>query len=153
LAVLGRTADRTPSSSSIKEAHMRAQLLFGTVLILATALLTVTVAGQAPAQPPPVDAAKVLAGRWEGQRQAEDHVSTFAFVFRADNKRFSGDTYFNGEFADGMTDVVVKGNKVTFVSGGVDLSAVMVDTKSMTVTATFQGRDLWTLTMTKKDKS
>ena len=108
------------------------------VIVLASAAL--------PAQEP----AKTLAGRWEGQRQSEGRVDNVAVVFTLTDKGLTGEVLNNGQLFDKMSNIATAENSVTFSLADLDFKGVIdPKTTSMTLTASFQGRDLWSMTVTK----
>jgi len=117
-------------------------------LLFAIITLAVTASGAQTKSDP----AATLIGRWEGQRPAEGRVDNVAIVVTKTDKGLAGTVYLNGQVFDAMTDIKVAGSKVTFALNNMDFSAVIQGT-TMTLTAHFDGRDLWTMTLTKKDKA
>jgi len=100
------------------------------------------------------DTAKFLVGRWEGQRQAEGRVDNVALVFTATDKGLAGEVFNNGQLFDKMGDIVTSGDAVRFTVGDLILQGD-IDRKAATMklTASSEGRDLWTMTVTKKEKN
>lgn len=97
------------------------------------------------------DAAKAVVGRWEGQRDAEGRVDNVVFVFRQGEKQLTGEALRNNEKFDDITEIAVTGKTVSFSTGGIDFTGT-IDGKTMTVTAHFDNRDLWSLKLTRNDK-
>lgn len=97
------------------------------------------------------DPSAAVVGRWEGQRQAEGRVDNIALVFTQAAKGLTGEVLLNGQVFDQMSNIVVSQNKVTFSMSGLDLAGTL-DGNAMRLTAHFQDRDLWTMSLTKKDK-
>ena len=99
------------------------------------------------------DTSKFLVGRWEGQRQAEGRVDNVALVFTATDKGLTGEILNNGEQFGKMADIVTGDDAVRFTVGDLIFQGV-IDRKasSMKLTANFESRDLWTITVTKKEK-
>ena len=100
------------------------------------------------------DTAKFLVGRWEGQRQAEGRVDNIALVFTSTDKGLTGEVFNNGQLFDKMADIVTGDDVVRFTVGDLIFQGV-IDRKAviMKLTANSQGRDLWTVTVTKKEKN
>lgn len=100
------------------------------------------------------DAAKFVVGRWEGQRQVEGRVDNVALVFTATDKGLTGEVFNNGQLFGKMADIVTGDDAVRFTVGDLILQGV-IDRKasSMKVTANAEGRELWTMTVMKKDKN
>jgi hypothetical protein len=97
---------------------------------------------------------KAVAGRWEGQRAAEGRLDNFALVFDVTAKGMTGTVFYRGEDFGKMDQITIKGSTVTFANAGMTFTGVIDDThKSMTLTAHFDNRDLWSMTLTKKEKS
>jgi hypothetical protein len=97
---------------------------------------------------------KVVAGRWEGQRAAEGRLDNVALVFDVTAKATTGTLFFRGEEFGKAEQVTIKGNSVTFLVGNMSFTCVVDEThKGMTMTAHFENRDLWSMTLTKKEKS
>jgi hypothetical protein len=117
-------------------------LAFGFVLIVSA-----TVFAQTADQ-------KKIAGRWEGQRQAEGRLDNMAFVFDVTAKGVTGTAFYNGQEFSKLETITVAGNKVAFNVTNMSFTGVLDEKtgKTMTLTAHFDGRDLWNLTVTKKDK-
>lgn len=92
-----------------------------------------------------------VVGRWEGQRQAEGRVDNIALVFTEAPKGLTGEVLLNGQVFDQMSNIVVSQNKVTFGMGEVDFAGTL-DGNAMRLTAHFQDRDLWAMSLVKKDK-
>ena len=109
-------------------------MLFATALVLAQA-----------------DPPAAVVGRWEGQRQAEGRVDNVALVFTQAAKGLTGEVLLNGQVFDQMSNIVVNQNKVTFSMGNLDFAGAL-NGNVMRLTAHFQDRDLWTMSLTKKDK-
>lgn len=97
------------------------------------------------------DPAAAVIGRWEGQRPAEGRVDNVALVIDRTSKGLTGQAFLNKELFDTMTNIVVAGDKMAFSLNNTDFTAV-IQGKAMTLTAHFEGRDLWTMTLEKKDK-
>jgi hypothetical protein len=97
------------------------------------------------------DAAQTLPGRWEGQRAAESRVDNIALIFTRADKGLTGEAWLNGKLFDTLTEIKVTGANVTFNMGDMTFTATLKGT-SMEMTAHFDGRDLWSMTLTKKDK-
>ena len=97
------------------------------------------------------DSSAAVVGRWEGQRQAEGRVDSVALVFTQAAKGLTGEVLLNGQVFDQMSNIVVSQNKLTFSMGDLDFAGT-IDGTSMRLTAHFQDRDLWTMSLTKKDK-
>jgi hypothetical protein len=95
--------------------------------------------------------AAAVVGRWEGQRQAEGRVDNIALVFTEAAKGLSGEVLLNGQIFDQMSNIVVSQNKVTFSMGDLDCAGTL-EGNAMRLTAHFQDRDLWTMSLAKKDK-
>jgi hypothetical protein len=112
------------------------------------ALLAAALSGVVAAQE---TTAKDFVGRWEGQRQAEGRLDHLAFVMRDTGKGLAGEVYLNDELFSSLSDFVLAGTKVTFSGAGLDFVGTL-DKQTLTVTAIFEGRDLWTTPLTKKDK-
>ena len=93
----------------------------------------------------------VVVGRWEGQRQAEGRADNVALVFTQAAKGLTGEVLLNGQVFDQMSNIVVSQNKVTFSTGDLDFAGT-IDGNAMRLTAHFQDRDLWTMSLSKKDK-
>lgn len=112
--------------------------------------LIVTVAAGVAAQTPDQ---KALAGRWEGQRQSESRMDNIALSFEVSAKGVSGTAFLNGQEFDTLTGIVVHGHDVAFDMGNMSFTGV-IDEKAhtMSVTAHFDGRDLWQMTVTRKDQ-
>ena len=98
------------------------------------------------------DPSAAIVGRWEGQRQAEGRVDNIALVFTQAAKGLTGEVFLNGQVFDQMSNIVVNQNKVTFSMGDLDFAGTL-DGNAMRLTAHFQDRDLWTMSLTKKDKN
>jgi hypothetical protein len=100
------------------------------------------------------DTAKFLVGRWEGQRQAEGRVDNIALVFTSTDKGLTGEVFNNGQLFDKMADIVTGDDVVRFTVGDLIFQGA-IDRKAaiMKLTANSQGRDLWTVTVTKKEKN
>lgn len=98
------------------------------------------------------DQAVGVAGRWEGQRQAEGRVDNVALVFTQTSNGLTGQVLLNNQLFDQMSNIVVTQNKVTFSTGDLEFAGT-IDGKTMRLTAHFQDRDLWTMSLAKKDKS
>jgi hypothetical protein len=100
------------------------------------------------------DTAKFLVGRWEGQRQAEGRVDNIALVFTSTDKGLTGEVFNNGQLFDKMADIVTGDDVVRFTVGDLIFQGV-IDRKAaiMKLTANSQGHDLWTVTVTKKEKN
>ncbi|HKV98933.1 MAG TPA: hypothetical protein VJN96_03865 [Vicinamibacterales bacterium] len=96
------------------------------------------------------DAAQTLPGRWEGQRPAESRVDNVALVFARTDKGLTGEAWLNGKLFDTLTEIKAAGTNVTFNMSDLNFTATLRGT-SMEITAHFDGRDLWTMTLTKKD--
>jgi len=109
------------------------------------ALIAVTVIAQ--------ETSKFLVGRWEGQRQSEGRVENIALVFTATDKGLTGEVLTNGQLTGKIADIVTSDDAVRFTVGDLILQGV-IDRKasSIKLTANSEGSDLWTMTVTKKDK-
>ena len=97
------------------------------------------------------DAAQTLPGRWEGQRAAESRVDNVSLIFTRADRGLTGEAWLNGKLFDTLTEIKVTGTNVTFNMSDMSFTATLKGT-SMEMTAHFDGRDLWTMTLTKKDK-
>jgi|HubBroStandDraft_3_1064219.scaffolds.fasta_scaffold322046_2 hypothetical protein len=95
-----------------------------------------------------------FAGRWEGQRQAEGRLDTMAFVFDVTAHGVTGTVFYNGQEFGKLDSVTIVGDTATFTLGDMSFTGV-IDSKTgaMKVTAHFDGRDLWDVMVTKKEKS
>jgi hypothetical protein len=120
---------------------------FRTLWTAATLIMVLTVSLGAQ------DLSKAVIGQWTGQRPAEGRINNFTFTFTSTDKGLGGTVQMNSDAVD-MADIVVneKTHQVTFSGAGVDFVAT-VEGKTMTVTANFDGRELWTMTLAKKDKA
>jgi hypothetical protein len=115
---------------------------FGLVLIVSAAVF-----------PQTVDQKKI-AGRWEGQRQAEGRLDNMAFVFDVTAKGVTGTAFYNGQEFSKLDTITVTGKTVTFNVTNMSFTGVLDEKtgKTIKLTAHFDGRDLWDVTVTKKDK-
>jgi hypothetical protein len=117
-------------------------LAFGFILIVSAAVFAQTADQQK------------IAGRWEGQRQAEGRLDNMAFVFDVTAKGVTGTAFYNGQEFSKLDTITVAGNTVTFNVTNMSFTGVL-DEKTgttMKLTAHFDGRDLWDLTVTRKKK-
>jgi len=119
-----------------------------TILAVAVIAFSVPTTGGAQTKD---DATQALIGRWEGQRATEGRLDNVAIVVTKADKGLAGAVYLNGQVFDAMTNIAVTGQKVTFAVSNMDFTAV-IDGKKMTLTAHFENRELWTMTLAKKDK-
>jgi hypothetical protein len=117
-------------------------LAFGFVVVVSAAVLAQT-ADQ-----------KKIAGRWEGQRQAEGRLDNIAFVFDVTAKNITGTVFYNGQEFSKLDTLTVAGGRVTFNVTNTSFTGVLDQKtgKTMKLTAHFDGRDLWDITVTKKEK-
>jgi hypothetical protein len=97
-------------------------------------------------------ASKAFTGRWEGDRQAENRVDHVAIVITDADKGLAGQVFLNGEVFDAMSNIVVDGKKIAFDVGNMSFTGA-IDGKTLTLTGHFDGRDLWTMALTKRDQS
>ena len=96
---------------------------------------------------------KVVAGRWEGQREAEGRLDNVALVFDVTAKGTTGTVFYRGQEFGKMDQITIKGSTVTFVNSGMSFTGVIDDAhKTMALTAHFDNRDLWSMTLTRKEK-
>lgn len=100
------------------------------------------------------EASKAFIGRWEGDRQAENRIDHVAIVITGADKGLAGQAFLNGQVFDTMSNIVVDGRKIAFDIGNMSFTGT-IDGKTLTLTCHFDGRDLWTmtLTLTERDQS
>jgi hypothetical protein len=97
---------------------------------------------------------KQLIGRWEGHREAEGRIDNIAFSFESTAKGIGGTAFYNGQEFGKITDITVKGKAVSFTQGDMSFTGVIDQTgKTIALTAHFGDRELWTLSVTRIDKS
>src|SRR5262249_53523164 len=128
-----------------KEPDMRNWI---SVFVLGLAIAAATVSSAQTADE------KLVAGRWEGQREAEGRLDNVALVFDVTAKGTTGAVFYRGQEFGKMDQITIKGSTVTFENGNMTFTGVIDEThKKMTLTAHFDNRDLWSMTLTKKEKS